>query len=507
MITSTFVHTLLTPLFHDRSKAAIALPARLADERADEIAIIAHELRNSLSVVRNAARLLRLPADVSGVEGARILIERHVGQMSQHIQDLLDLPRGQGRHKALRRSHVDLRSVIEFSVSAITSDLVRRGHRLELHLPAEGLFVHADVTRLEQVFSNLLINAAKYTPDGGVITIAMTRQGAQACISIRDSGIGIEPAVLLRVFDLFAQADALAPCAEGGSGIGLAVVRDLVEMHGGSVRAAERRSRAGQRIHGIASFAVDGSPLKLSSLLLALLVLGTSTMALGAPAGAAPANSTPTPYGSGWDCVRGFRRTGEACVKLQLPDHAYLSTSGHDWDCDRGHLKRGDACLAVKLPANSHADDGEYGTGWRCDRGFRLSEGSCRRLAVPEHAFLVNSSFGRGWECERGYRADGARCQRVQVPAHGFLRESGDEWECERGYVRSADVCAVVPVPANAYLDKHGNDWKCERGFGRVGQTCAKLAPPANAFLDYSGNDWQCADGFVRQTGACVARN
>lgn len=216
---------------------AIVVPAVRVDTRADEIAMISHELRNSLAVVRNAARLLRLPADVSGVEGARILIERHVGQMARHIEDLLDVPRGEGRHKALRRAHVDLRTIVEFAVSAIAPDLVRRGHRLVVELPAEGLFVHADVARLEQVFSNLLINAAKYTPDGGDITMTMSRQGLQACVSVRDSGIGIEPAVLLRVFDMFAQADASAPCAEGGSGIGLAVVRDLVEMHGGNVRA------------------------------------------------------------------------------------------------------------------------------------------------------------------------------------------------------------------------------------------------------------------------------
>jgi signal transduction histidine kinase len=238
---------MLFPFSHGHSVAsrpdairvpALVVPALRVDARADEIAMISHELRNSLAVVQNAARLLRLPADASGVEGARILIERHVGQMTRHIEDLLEVPRGEGHQRALRRAHVDLRTIVEFAVSAIAPDLVRRGHRLVVALPAEGLFVHADVARLEQVFSNLLITAAKYTPDGGEITMTMSRQGSQACVSIRDSGIGIEPAVLLRVFDMFAQADAKAPCAEGGSGIGLAVVRDLVEMHGGNVRAA-----------------------------------------------------------------------------------------------------------------------------------------------------------------------------------------------------------------------------------------------------------------------------
>jgi signal transduction histidine kinase len=217
---------------------SILVPFVIADARADEIAMISHELRNSLSVVRNAARLLRPPLGVSGIEGARVLIERHVGQMMQHINDLLDATQRDVRKKVLHKAHVDLRTVVEFATNAIASDLARRSHRLVLRLPDKPLWIEADVTRLEQVFSNLLINAAKYTPDGGEIVVSMEHAGAIATIRIRDSGIGIEPAVLLRVFDMFAQADAAAMCSEGGRGIGLAVVRDLVEMHGGSVRAA-----------------------------------------------------------------------------------------------------------------------------------------------------------------------------------------------------------------------------------------------------------------------------
>jgi len=217
---------------------AIVMPIHHTDSRADEIAIISHELRNSLGVVRNAARLLRLPIGASGIDKARVLIDRHLGQMNRHIEDLLDAARPDGRRKALRLSHFDLRAVVQLAVDAIAPDLARRGHRLVVSLPADALWVHVDVTRLEQVFSNLLINAAKYTPDGGDIVLTLEVQDKQCSISIRDSGIGIAPSMLLRVFDMFAQADATAPCAEGGSGIGLAVVRNLVEMHGGSVRAA-----------------------------------------------------------------------------------------------------------------------------------------------------------------------------------------------------------------------------------------------------------------------------
>ena len=126
---------------------------------------------------------------------------------------------------------------MEFAANAIAPDMARHGHRLVVSLPPDALWVHADVTRLEQVFSNLLINAAKYTPDGGDIALTMERIGAHACIRFCDSGIGISAAMLERIFQLFAQVDAQDARAEGGRGIGLAVVRDMVEAHGGSVQA------------------------------------------------------------------------------------------------------------------------------------------------------------------------------------------------------------------------------------------------------------------------------
>jgi signal transduction histidine kinase len=241
LVSSSLEHLKKVPALtngHATTRApSILVPFVIADPRADEIAMIAHELRNSLGVVRNAARLLRQPAGASGIEGARVLIERHVGQMTQHINDLLEASHRVVQKKVLHKAHVDLRTVIEYATNAIASDLVRRGHRLVIHLPDKPLWIEADVSRLEQVFSNLLINAAKYTPDGGEIVVTINRADTFASIRISDSGIGIEPAVLLRIFDMFAQADAEAPCSEGGSGIGLAVVRDLVEMHGGTVRA------------------------------------------------------------------------------------------------------------------------------------------------------------------------------------------------------------------------------------------------------------------------------
>jgi signal transduction histidine kinase len=221
---------------HPPALASIVMPRRGADLRAGEIAMISHELRNSLGVVRNAARLLRAPVKEDGIDGARVLIERHVGQMSRHIEELLDA--SQDEHlKALRLSHLDLRTVVEFAVDATAPAMVLHKHHLVVSLPSEPLWVHADAARLEQVFSNLLINAAKYTPDGGEIALTLERVDAHASIRLCDSGIGISAAMLERVFQLFSQVDAQDARAEGGRGIGLAVVRELVEAHGGSVQA------------------------------------------------------------------------------------------------------------------------------------------------------------------------------------------------------------------------------------------------------------------------------
>ena len=217
----------------------IVNPVPAADARADGIAMISHELRNSLGVVRNAARLLRESAGVAVIERVRVLIERQVGQMSRHIEDLHDPAALLLRSEALRLSYVDLRIVIEDSIEAIATDCARRSHRVVVNLPADALWAHVDATRLAQVFSNLLINAAKYTPDGGEITLTLERLTEGASVRIRDSGIGIDPAQLTRIFEMFVQVNP-AKTAEGGRGIGLAVVRELVEMHGGTVNASSQ---------------------------------------------------------------------------------------------------------------------------------------------------------------------------------------------------------------------------------------------------------------------------
>jgi signal transduction histidine kinase len=216
--------------------ARVQLPAAVAT-RADDIAIISHEMRNSLAVLLQASRLIKMRRGPEDVDRALVLIDRHVLQMSRHIEDLFDTTPLKVHKNALRLAHVDLRAVVQNSIDALAPDLARRRHVLTLKLPAEAAWMHADGARLEQVFSNLLINAAKYTPDGGQIALTMERLDQHIRVCVRDSGIGIAPALLVPIFEMFAQVDATAVVAEGGRGIGLAVVRDLVTMHGGSVTA------------------------------------------------------------------------------------------------------------------------------------------------------------------------------------------------------------------------------------------------------------------------------
>lgn len=217
----------------------------LPDARAERVAVISHEMRNSLGVVRNAARVLRMDKSALGIDGARLLIERHVGQMNRYVEDLLASARPAARNKALRLAHLDLRTIVGQAIDAIAADLARRSHRLVVSLPEEPIYVHADGGRLEQVFSNLLINAAKYTPDGGDIGVLVERIGTHVSVRIRDSGIGITPGMLTRVFEMYVQVDANAPRAEGGRGIGLGVVRELVELHNGTVMASSAGLGAG----------------------------------------------------------------------------------------------------------------------------------------------------------------------------------------------------------------------------------------------------------------------
>lgn len=207
------------------------------DAREQQTAVVCHELRNSLAVVRGATRLLRSSTASEELNKLRALIDRQLDQIARHVDDLASPQRRDSADQGLHLSKVDLRVIARDALEAIAPELARRQHQLTVKLPEEPVWMWADGARLEQAISNLLINAVKYTSDGGRITLAMDRGHQLACVRVADSGVGIEPAMLPQVFGMFIQVGSRLPSLQGGSGIGLAVVKEVVEFHGGSVAA------------------------------------------------------------------------------------------------------------------------------------------------------------------------------------------------------------------------------------------------------------------------------
>jgi signal transduction histidine kinase/ActR/RegA family two-component response regulator len=219
-----------------QSNRALAEAARRKDEF---LAMLGHELRNPLAPIGNAVALLRLAASQEPQVGeACTVIERQLANLTHLVDDLLDVARITRGKVHLRRRSLDLAAVLERAIE-LTGPLIE-GHRHTLTRTRAGapLWVQADATRVEQVFANLLNNAAKYTACGGVIQVIEECDGAAAVVRIRDSGFGIAPALLPHVFELFAQADRTLDRAQGGLGIGLTLVKTLVELHGGTVTAS-----------------------------------------------------------------------------------------------------------------------------------------------------------------------------------------------------------------------------------------------------------------------------
>jgi PAS domain S-box-containing protein len=221
----------------DRLMQAEAL--READRLKDEfLATLAHELRNPLAPLRNGLEIMKLAAhDAAAVERARSTMERQLGQMVRLVDDLLDVSRISKGKLMLRRERVLLTTVLQSAVETSRPLYDASQHDLSVVLPDHPLYVDADVTRLSQVFANLLNNAAKYTPPRGRITIAVTASDEHAVVSIRDNGIGIPREMLPRVFEMFTQVRMAADTGETGLGLGLTIAEQLVRMHGGTVEA------------------------------------------------------------------------------------------------------------------------------------------------------------------------------------------------------------------------------------------------------------------------------
>lgn len=213
---------------------------RDADRRKDEfLATLAHELRNPLAPLRNALTLLKsTDNDPASQVETRDMMERQLAQLVRLVDDLLDVSRITRGRIALRKQTLRLDEVVKSAVEISRALIDHAGHDLEVRLPADPIYLHADPTRLAQIFSNLLNNAAKYTDDGGRIVLsAERREDERVRVSVKDNGSGIEARMLPQVFDLFAQEDRSLERAQGGLGIGLSLVRRLVELHGGRVEA------------------------------------------------------------------------------------------------------------------------------------------------------------------------------------------------------------------------------------------------------------------------------
>jgi signal transduction histidine kinase len=223
---------------------------RDADRRKDEfLAMLAHELRNPLAPIRTAVQLMRfkeLPDEQRA--RARDIIERQVEQLVRLIDDLMDVSRITRGMITLHREPIDLTAVIARAVETTRPMIDARRQELTVGLPAAALRVEGDSTRLAQVVGNVLNNASKYTPEGGRIRLGLCTEGRQAVITVSDTGIGIPAEMLGHVFDLFTQVNRALDRSHGGLGIGLALVRKIVEMHGGTVSASSQGVDQGTEI-------------------------------------------------------------------------------------------------------------------------------------------------------------------------------------------------------------------------------------------------------------------
>jgi PAS domain S-box-containing protein len=202
------------------------------------LAMLGHELRNPLAPIRNAVEIIRAQqTDDPRVQRARDTIDRQVSHLSRLVDDLLDMSRITSGKVTLHKEPLDLAVVVSRAVEATRAALDERNHALTLTLPPDPLRVDGDATRLAQVAMNLIHNAAKYTPEGGQVWVSLRREDKQAVLSVCDNGIGISADLAPRVFDLFVQGERALDRADGGLGIGLTLVRKLVDSHGGTVEA------------------------------------------------------------------------------------------------------------------------------------------------------------------------------------------------------------------------------------------------------------------------------
>jgi signal transduction histidine kinase len=230
-------------------QVALSDQLREADRRKDEfLALLAHELRNPLAPVINAAHILRLRGSHDpDIAWCHDVIERQAFQLTRLVDDLLDVSRITRGKIKLKPETVNLDAIVSAAVETSRPLIDSRRHGLRVDLPSPPLMLCADKARLTQVIANLLNNAAKYQNPGGEIELTVHPDGEMAVITVRDKGIGIAPELLQEVFELFSQGERTLDRAQGGLGIGLALVKQLVELHGGTVAASSEGGGKGSQ--------------------------------------------------------------------------------------------------------------------------------------------------------------------------------------------------------------------------------------------------------------------
>ena len=221
----------------ERREAEEAL--RLADRRKDEfLAMLAHELRNPLAPLRNSLEILkRCGADTELAADARRMMERQLRQMVRLVDDLLDVSRITTGKLALKTERCEMHDIVRNALDTTRPLIDARRHTLDVDVPGEPIYVIADPTRLAQVFSNLLNNAANYTAPGGSIALRVSADAESVSVSIKDNGVGIAPEMLDVVFQMFAQADESLERVHGGLGVGLTLARHVIDLHDGTIGA------------------------------------------------------------------------------------------------------------------------------------------------------------------------------------------------------------------------------------------------------------------------------
>ncbi len=360
-----------------------------ADRRKDEfLAMLAHELRNPLAPLATSLRLLR-DAD-SDRDRVLAIADRQTQQLARLVDDLLDASRITQGKIALRREPVPLRDVVDRAIDAAKPAIEARGQLFRVDLPSEPVRLHADPARLAQVIANLLDNAAKYTPDGGFVGLSAERDGDDVVLHVRDTGTGLAPELLPNVFDLFVQGDRSLDRPHGGLGIGLTIVRRLVELYGGRVEA--RSAGVGKG----------------------------SDFVVRLPALAPAADATPTLRGAPVDEPSATSRLKVLVVEDNRDSAEVLATIVELW----GHEVR----TAFDAPAALHVLD-----GWRPD--VIVSD-----LGLPQMD---------GFELARRLREPNARCGAVLIALSGYGRDEDKRAARDAGF----DHHLVKPPDLNELAD------------------------------------------------------